>query len=556
MKIKKVRISNYRSIKDAVELDFSNLTALVGPNNSGKSNILWCINKILGQETDPSSIFTEKDVYKQDPNRDIDVEITLNKPLEHIPYDGALPAYIDKLRFIYKRHKEGPLKGTRTLEQYCLTKDNRMVQVLAEPSGAGSTHIYKTLECPLQKIREMIPVVYIRTDRITTQSRVDIRQQLLNSLLDKINCDFLREDNTILIMNADGTESRIPRKQWFEQCINEAMITLRTRTFDELKETIRKSMMEYLGTEIQQEEALWDIYFKPLTSLDFYHSLEMCFIEGDHITPLRALGEGVQNAIVLSILHAYNKQNADGFVLMMEEPEMYMHPRMKRSLFRVLNTLSEKNQVIYVTHSTYMVSLPHFDSVRMIHNDGEGTKAKAPHNENAPMLKAYFSNIISHELNELFFTKKVLLVENLYEKRVLLNYQARLELDYDTYDVAILVVGNKQDMLHLSELALAFDMNIAIGFEWHSGNYKERREEEEEMNKHLVALEEKGVTVFYTVNNYEEYMRNEWGEETFQSYVEKYAGKDNYQKMMYFTTDPEIPIPSLVQTMISWITAP
>lgn len=85
MKIKKVRISNYRSIKDTIELDFSNLTALVGPNNSGKSNILWCINKILGQETDPSSIFTEKDVYMQDPNRDIDVEITLTSPWNIFP---------------------------------------------------------------------------------------------------------------------------------------------------------------------------------------------------------------------------------------------------------------------------------------------------------------------------------------------------------------------------------------------------------------------------------------------------------------------------------------
>jgi hypothetical protein len=334
------------------------------------------------------------------------------------------------------------------------------------------------------------------------------------------------------------------------------MITLQTHAFNSLKETVRQYMLEYLGAEIQLDDALWDIYFKPLTSLDFYHSLEMCLVEGGHITPLRALGEGVQNAIILAILNAYNQQNTNGFILMIEEPELYMHPRMKRGFFKVLNTISEKNQVIYVTHSTYMISLPQFDSIRMVYNDGEGTKVKAPLKDNASILKAYFSNIISRELNELFFTKKVLLVENLYEKRVLLNYQARLKLDYDSYDIALLAVGNKQDMLHLSKLALAFGINIAIGFEWHSGNYKERREEEEEMNKHLVALEEKGVTVFYTVNNYEEYMRKEWGDKTFQTYLDKYTGRDIYQKMMYFTTDPDIPIPSLVQTMISWITTP
>lgn len=62
-----------------------------------------------------------------------------------------------------------------------------------------------------------------------------------------------------------------------------------------------------------------------------------------------------------------------------------------------------------------MISLPQFDSIRMVYNDGEGTKVKAPLKDNASILKAYFSNIISRELNELFY-KKVLLVENLYEK--------------------------------------------------------------------------------------------------------------------------------------------
>lgn len=71
----------------------------------------------------------------------------------------------------------------------------------------------------------MLPVVYIRTDRISRQSRIDTRQVLLNNLLDKVNSDFLRDENTMLIKNADGTESLMPRKQWFDQCINEAMIT-------------------------------------------------------------------------------------------------------------------------------------------------------------------------------------------------------------------------------------------------------------------------------------------------------------------------------------------
>jgi putative ATP-dependent endonuclease of OLD family len=554
MKIKKVRISNYRSIRDTVEIEFSRLTALIGPNNSGKSNILWCINKILGQETPLSEIFTEKDVYQQDPNRNIDVEIEFDEPFVFEPFEGGEPACIDKIRCIYKRYENGPLKGKRYVEKYCLTKDDRLVQVLSGKNGTGATRLYNTLSCPLDKIRDKIPVVYIRTDRITTQSRTDIRQTLLNSLLMEINRDFLRKDNTISMMNTDGTETQIPRKQWFDQCIEEAMITLRTEAFSRLKDTIRQSMFDYLGKEYDQDEASWDIYFKPITSLDFYQSMEMCLYEEDRITPLRALGEGVQNAIVLSILNAYNQQKSQGFILMVEEPEMYLYPSMKRNLYKALRSISEKNQVIYITHSTNFVFLSDFDSVRMVSNDGGGTYVKAPEGVNVPQLKETFRHIMSTELNEIFFSKKVLLVENETQKKILWDYQTRLELDYDLLGVTILNVGNKSDMLDFVELALAFDLETAVAYEKRNSYYADRRAEEEELNTRLVATMDKGVSVFYTTSNYADTLREEWGEDIFHSYLEKQSEKDISRKFVSFAYDPDIPVPRLIMSIIDWIT--
>ena len=520
MRIKKVRVSNYRSIKDTIEIDFSQLTAFIGPNNSGKSNILWCINKILGNENSTADIFTEKDVYQQDPKRDIDVEIEFDEPFVYEPFEGEEPARIDKIRCVYKLHRDGPYKGKRYLEKHCLTKDNRIVQVLAEKPGVGSTQLFKTLSCPLEKIREKIPVVYIRTDRITTQSRSDIRLTLMNSLLEEINKDFLRKDNTISIMNSDGTETQVPRKQWFDQCIEEAMITLRTEAFTRLKDTIRQSMLDYLGYETvkDEDETLWDIYFKPITSRDFYQSMEMCLYEENRITPLRALGEGVQNAIILSILNAYNQEKSHGFILMLEEPEMYLHPRMKRNLYRVLRSLSEKNQVIYITHSTNFVFLSDFDSVRMVTNDGNGTRVQGPVCDKADQLKENFKNIMSTELNEIFFTKKVLLVENELQKKKLLDYQVRFGLDYDLLGVAILYVGNKSDMLDFVELGLAFGIEVAVAFEMKSAFYADIREEEAELNSRLMAGRERGISVFCA------------------------AG------------DPDIPVPGFIQSLIDWIT--
>ena len=90
------------------------------------------------------------------------------------------------------------------------------------------------------------------------------------------------------------------------------MISLRTEALTRLKVTIRQSMLDYLGYETvkDEDETLWDIYFKPITSLDFYQSMEMCLYEENRITPLRALVEGVQYAIILSILNAFNQEKS------------------------------------------------------------------------------------------------------------------------------------------------------------------------------------------------------------------------------------------------------
>jgi len=554
MKLKKVRISNYRSIKDTVEIDLSQLTVFIGPNNSGKSNILWCINKILSQECPVDEIFTEKDVYRQDPARDIDVEIEFDEPYLHVPFPGADPARVDKIRCIYKRHKEGPLKGRRYLEKYCLTKENRTVQVIADNPGTAGVRMFNTLDCPLDKIREKTPVVYIRTDRITTQSRSDIRQTLLNSLLAEINRDFLREDNTISMMNTDGTETQIPRKQWFDQCIEEAMITLRTEAFSRLKDTLRQSMLDYLGYDIDLNDTSWDIFFKPITSKDFYQSLEMCLYEEDRATPLRALGEGVQNAIILSILDAYNRHKSQGFILMIEEPEMYLYPRMKRNLYKVLKNLSEKNQVIYITHSTNFVTLPDFDSVRIVTNEGGGTKIKAPDCSSVESLKNKFRNIVSTDLNEIFFSKKAILIESDYQKKILLDYEKRLDLDFDMLGVTILDVGNKTCMPDFVELALAFDICIALAFDKHSSYFVDRRADEEIINNKLMAYGEKGIQLFYSNNTYADELRREWGENTFQKYLDKYFNNKLEGKIMSFADDPEIPVPGFIQVIIDWIT--
>lgn len=62
MIIKKIEIDNFRSIKDKIILDssISSFKVFVGPNNSGKSNILRALNLFFNLESEPGIPFYAK----------------------------------------------------------------------------------------------------------------------------------------------------------------------------------------------------------------------------------------------------------------------------------------------------------------------------------------------------------------------------------------------------------------------------------------------------------------------------------------------------------------
>lgn len=68
MRIRRVRIANWRSIKYA---DFhpSDMTVLVGANNAGKTNILSAINFLIGDRWPMPGNLEGRDFYKSDRNR-------------------------------------------------------------------------------------------------------------------------------------------------------------------------------------------------------------------------------------------------------------------------------------------------------------------------------------------------------------------------------------------------------------------------------------------------------------------------------------------------------
>src|SRR3954465_11636883 len=78
-----IRIRNFRSV-ESVEIDATNLTAFLGANGSGKSNILRALNLFFNGEPDPGqALDISRDYHRpwrKIPNKTIEVEVDFELP--------------------------------------------------------------------------------------------------------------------------------------------------------------------------------------------------------------------------------------------------------------------------------------------------------------------------------------------------------------------------------------------------------------------------------------------------------------------------------------------
>lgn len=76
----------------------------------------------------------------------------------------------------------------------------------------------------------------------------------------------------------------------------------------------------------------------------------------ERIVPVNGLSEGLRSIYALSLLEAYiDEENTIPCIIMIEDPEIYLHPQLQKIASEILYRLSKKNQVIFSTHSPNMI---------------------------------------------------------------------------------------------------------------------------------------------------------------------------------------------------------
>lgn len=381
MKIKSVNIKNYRSIED-ITIDFSKIgnnysKILLGKNESGKSSIL----KALSLYYDKIEVNYPLDCNKQ--------AFKTKEPIE-VTYELE----IDEKEI--KRLKEGisnlPVELVNELNlssilytiQYTIKDTFTIIKINKEDIDVNI--LQKYLEAHNQI--SLIPDIYSNEEDSLSEKNINEKLPgynfLTNNKVDEIIIDDILEEYLVSffpnIIFWDSSDSYLINKpinlREFEKDLNHSKALKNIFNIagieDEYIVSRIKDAFEFGEERDELEETLSSEVTKHINSIWKEHkisikiSLEtnnLCYVyvyDNDYTKPkynMEQRSDGFKQFIsILLILSAENKSNKlKNTLIILDEPEVHLHPSGIRYLRDELFEIAKKNNLIIATHSIYMI---------------------------------------------------------------------------------------------------------------------------------------------------------------------------------------------------------
>lgn len=387
MRLKSFSVENYKVFKKKfdIELTENNIVILTGRNNTGKSTILEAINRFYQSETKtqtiPSDCFsnTEQDIKMSAVFVKNEQEIKIKK----VYIDNKKPAFFD-------------------VEDKEIKKGHELYNVLEEIFD--NKPFYITPSMLPEDIHKLIQDIY-----------KEIIVSTLNELSEIDDDDI--EDKELQKLRDEYSKVKEAYPTFLEQ------VKINTdRKLSEVSENVTTSLRslfssEHLGLRVVGGES------SGFSAQDIVKSTTSVIeIDDDKKPqmPLENQGTGLQRMSLIFLIQNMIRNgllgNRTNKLLLIDEPEAFLHPEAIRSLSRSLYEIGAEMPLIISTHSPILIDLSEQHSFIQVFRVNKNRaielyQTKKSQFEDDDFQNLKILNYVDSYVNEFFFAKEILIVE-------------------------------------------------------------------------------------------------------------------------------------------------
>lgn len=528
MRLSRINVTNFRSIKATGDIRIEQLQAFVGENNCGKSNLLRAIECFLtsglggvtpGDFNDQAAhaaiecefsglsdaerrklkpyLLGDRVVLRKELRIVVDEE--RNKKMVKAEYHGY-QAEPREFHYSLKKIEERDGSRARWAElaeaggflDYAKTSEDKVNktsfkagldryllenEVEYDVPTLGATQALGIPQNLLAALPEfyLLPAITDYSDEIDRRSSSTVFRKLMGDLSERL----LRGDPRYQEIEQALTRIRALLNMGDEQQVTPRLMALGT-VENQLRDVVKKLMPSVHGVSLSVDvEEPKDIFAKGVSIK----------VNDGVLTDVLDKGHGMQRCLVFALLQmliqSVRASNAGGrpIILAIEEPELYIHPHCQRLIFSVLKGFAGvdqelehavSDQVLYTTHATSFIEVARYERVAVVRKPDSTIGTLVYQCEEgvlgSPDEKKTFKLLTSFGLkhNELFFARDVILVEGPEDEVGIVATARKMGYIKDLPDelgLSIIVTDGKGGMPKFQKVLNAFGITYGVLYE-------------------------------------------------------------------------------------------
>lgn len=344
MKISELHIQNFKSIHDMHIPDIENALILVGQNNTGKTTVLDAVRAAGGGYQISPEDFGEAGTK-------IRIQVTLSfteEDLEQLRRRGVVSQYRKKEAWMQDFCQKLPsYHGGRLTFTMTANRDGRV----RYQDGVNKNNSY---------IKEVFPPIYhVDTERRLEQLQSDMLLLQENEILKRMRsgcCMFNQARECNHCFHCIGL---IEQKSPAQMDALEVSKLLDYKLYQLNLDTFARMVNDCFHKNGGRESILYSMNRDVEKILEV--TTEIRHPAQNVPRPISHMGKGMRSIYLFSLLEAYTQiEETLPSIIMIEDPEIFLHPSLQKMCGTILYRLAAKNQVIFTTHSPNL--LPNFNS--------------------------------------------------------------------------------------------------------------------------------------------------------------------------------------------------